>query len=563
MSMANYTDFIALIETSIKKNWDIDALTDFEGATYRYNDVARIIEKLHIYLEYAGVQPGDRVALYGRNSSHWAITMLGILTYGAVAVPILHEFSGEQAHNIVNHSGARLLFSGNQVYVRLNPEAMPEVQGIFLLDDFTLPVSRNQALAEAAENINAFYGRKYPKYFRKEHVSYRPQPDGEALALINYTSGTTGQSKGVMIPYRSLWSNAVCAQEKIPSVFQPGNRIVAILPAAHMYGLMFEFLAGFLAGMHTHYLTRVPSPRVIVKAFGDVKPHLAICVPLVVEKLLRKGVMPKLETPMMKAAMYLPYARKKILERVRQQLVGAFGGNIKEVVMGGAAFAPELEDFLHETGFPYTIGYGTTETGPLVTYESAAAFRPHSCGKAAPRMEIRIDSQNPTLEVGEILVKGANVMLGYYRNPEATAEAIDQGGWYHTGDLGLLDEEGNLFIRGRSKNMLLTSNGQNVYPEEVEARMNALPLVSECVMVQKDGAFYMLVHPDQEAVDSQGLNRKAVEDLMEQNRRTLNAQSNKYEQIKGIRIYDKEFEKTPKKSIKRYLYVNALDNADN
>lgn len=552
-----YVDFVSLIEKSIKENWDLDALTDYEGVTLQYKDVARKIEKLHILFEHAGVVPGDRIALYGRNTAHWAVAYMAAMTYGAVVVPILHEFKGDQAHNIVNHSEARLLFVGDQVWPNLNPDEMPHLEGIINNPDFSLLVCRSEKLNEARENLNALYGQKYPKYFRPEHVSYHAQPDGEALALLNYTSGTTGNSKGVMIPYRALWSNVQFGYDVLPKVLYRGNRVISMLPAAHMYGMMFEFLCEFLAGMHIYYLTRIPSPKIIFKAFGDVKPHLVVAVPLIIEKILRKSVLPKMETMSMKMLLKLPVVQQKILDKVREQLVSAFGGNIYEVIMGGAAFNSELEQFLHKTGFPYTVGYGTTETAPIISYQDWHTFKPGSCGVAAPRMEVKINSANPQLEVGEILTRGANVMLGYYKNEEATKQVLDAQGWYHTGDLGVMDAEGNIFIKGRSKNMLLTPNGQNVFPEEVEDKMSTMPLVSECIMIQKNDKFYMLVHPDMDEAERLGMNRQAIEALMEQNRKDLNVLINNYEQIVGIRIYEEEFEKTPKRSIKRYLYADA------
>ncbi len=552
-----YDDFIALIERSIKENWDYDALTDYEGATLQYKDVARKIEKLHILFENAGVMPGDRIAFYGRNTSNWAVGFLAVLTYGAVGVPILHEFKAEQAHNIINHCEARLVFVGDQAWPGIVPDSIPNVEGIISNVDYSLLLSRSERLTEARENLNALYGQRYPKYFRREHVSYRPQPDGEALAIINYTSGTSGAPKGVMIPYRAIWSNSRLGIDMLPSIFSPGHRVVAMLPAAHMYGLMFEFLCEFVSGMHVYYLTRVPSPRVIFKAFGEVKPHMVIAVPLIIEKILRKSVLPRLETISMKMLLRLPVVQQRILDRVRQQLMEAFGGNVYEVIVGGAAFNSDIENFLHKTGFPYTVGFGTTETAPLVTYTDWHVFRAGSCGHAAPRMEIKINSANPQIEVGEILVRGANVMLGYYKNPEATAAVLDAQGWYHTGDLGLMDLEGNLYIKGRSKNMLLTPNGQNVFPEEVESKMNTLPLVSECIMIQKNDKFYMLIHPDMDEAERLGMSPAAVEALMEQNIKELNLAINKYEQISGFRIYEEEFQKTPKRSIKRYLYADA------
>ena len=549
-----YTDFISQVEKSIRHNWNRYALTDYGGVSHRYSDVARKVAKLHILFRQAGIEPGDRIALYGRNSSQWAMAFIASVTYGAVAVPILHEFHAGQAQNIIRHSQTRILFCDDRSWAELNPEEVPDVVGFFNIADYSLFLSRSEALTEARENLNAYYGKEFPRDFGPSDVNYRPQPDGEALALINYTSGTTGYSKGVELPYRSLWSNALTAQELDPETFVPGHCVVAILPSAHMYGLMFELIAGFLVGMHTYYLTRVPSPRIIFQAFGEVKPHIAICVPLVIEKILQQGIVPKLQRPAIRAGLHMPVVRARIMARIKEQLLAAFGGRINQLVMGGAAFNPELEKLLSETGFPYTIGYGTTETGPLITFEHAKTFRRGTCGRAASRMEIRIDSANPQLEVGEILVRGENLMLGYHNNPEATAAVIDQQGWYHTGDLGLFDPENHLIIKGRSKNMLLTPNGQNVYPEEVESLFSTMPLVSECVMVQRDHKFVMLVYPDYKSAEQQGLTRLAIENIMEQNRCNINERINRYEQLSGVEIREEEFEKTPKHNIKRFLY---------
>lgn len=555
MSNTQYSDFIALIEHSIRENWQRDALTDYGGETFRYRDVAVSIAKLHILFEQAGLQPGDRIGLYGRNSAHWGIAFLATITYGAVAVPILHDFSGEQAQNIIAHSAARLLFVGDNMISRLQPEAIPELVAVVRNSDYEVQYSRDESLAKMRDTINVHFGQHYPRDFGPEDLHYHRQSDGEALALINYTSGTTGHSKGVMLPYRSLWSNALCAQELCPETFLPGNCIVSMLPMAHMYGLMFELIAGLLVGMHTYYLLRAASPSVILAAFGDVRPHLAICVPLVMEKLLQKTVVPKLERPMLRTALRVPYLRARIMARVKEQMLGAFGGRVAQVVMGGAAFNPELEALLREIGFPYTIGYGTTETGPLITFTHASAFKMGTCGRVAPRMEMHIDSSNPREQVGEILVRGTNLMLGYYNDVAATNAVVDAGGWYHTGDLGTIADDGSLTIRGRCKNMLLTPNGQNVYPEEVESRFAVLPCVKECCMVQRDNKFVMLVYPDFEAAEAKGLSHLDIIDLMERHRRDLNKHLNRYEQLSAIEVRDEEFEKTPKLSIKRYLYT--------
>lgn len=547
--------FLAFVEQSIKKNWDLDALTDYKGATLQYKDLARKIEKLHILLEESGIRPGDKVAICGRNSSHWGVAFLATLTYGAIAVPILHEFKADTIHNIVNHSDARLLFVGDMAWESLNEAEMPLLEGIILMTDFTLLVCRSKQLEYAREHLNEMFGHKFPRNFRREHVSYRRDAP-EELAIINYTSGTTSFSKGVMLPYRSLWSNTQFAFEVLP--LQAGNRVVSMLPMAHMYGLAFEFLYEICCGCHVYFLTRMPSPKIIAQAFTDVKPHIVIAVPLIIEKIIKKGVLPKLETLKMKMLMKLPIINDKINEAVREHMVKGFGGQFYEIIVGGAAFNSEIETFLKGLDFPYTVGYGMTECGPIISYEDWKNFHPGSCGKVAPRMEIRIDSPDPQYTVGEILVRGDNVMSGYYKNPESTAQAIDKDGWLHTGDLGIMDAEGNLFIKGRSKNMLLGPSGQNIYPEEIEEQLNNLPYVAECIVIQqKDNKLAALIYPDFEAAYAQGMSNADIEKQMEENRITLNTALPSYSQISVVRIYPEEFEKTPKKSIKRFLYQDV------
>lgn len=555
--MEEYKDFIGYLEQSIKDNWDLNALTDYEGSTFQYKDVARKIEKLHILFENAGVTPGDKIALCGRNSANWAVAFLATLSYGAVAVPILHEFKAEQIYSIVSHSEAKLLFVGDQVWPTLKEEEMPTLEGIIYIPDYSLLVSRSEKLTEARERLNEFFGKKYPKFFRKEHVSYRPATDGESLALINYTSGTTSNSKGVLIPYRAIWSNLLFAREVLGEKVHRGDHVISMLPLAHMYGMAFEFIFEFMQGCHVFYLTRVPSPKVVFKAFADIKPHIVISVPLIIEKIIKKSVLPKLQTVSMKVLLKLPVINSKIREKIREQLFEAFGGRFYEIIIGGAAFNSEIEQFLHKIGFNFTVGYGTTECAPIISYVDWHDFRPGSCGKVAPRMEIKIDSPDPHETVGEILTRGANVMLGYYKNPEATSQALDKEGWYHTGDLGVMDKDGYLYIRGRSKNMLLGSSGQNIYPEEIEDKLNTLPFVSESIVIQKGEKLYGLVHPDYDEAQKAGLDEAALSEIMEQNRKELNAAVASYEQLSGIRLYKEEFEKTPKRSIKRFLYENA------
>lgn len=547
--------FIAFVEESIKKHWDLDALTDYKGATLQYKDVARKIEKLHILLAESGIKPGDKVAVCGRNSSHWGVAFLAILTYGAVAVPILHEFKADNIHNIVNHSEARLLFVGDVVWESLNEAEMPLLEGIILMTDFTLLVCRSKQLEYAREHLNELFGKKFPRNFRREHVSYR-RDNPEELAVINYTSGTTSFSKGVMLPYRSLWANTQFAFDVL--TLKPGDRIVSMLPMAHMYGLAFEFLYEVACGCHVFFLTRMPSPKIIFQAFADVKPHIVIAVPLIIEKIIKKNVLPKLETLKMKVLLKVPIINDKIKAAVREQMIQGFGGNFYEVIIGGAAFNQEVEKLLKSIDFPYTVGYGMTECGPIICYEDWKRFKPGSCGKAAPRMEVRIDSPDSQNIVGEILTRGDNVMLGYYKNPEATAQILDADGWLHTGDLGVMDEEGNVTIKGRSKNMLLGPSGQNIYPEEIEEKLNNLPFVAECIVIQQnDNKLVALIYPDFEDAYSQGMNDSDIEAAMEENRTTLNAELPAYSQISRIKIYPEEFEKTPKKSIKRFLYQDV------
>lgn len=547
--------FIAFVENSIKEHWDLDALTDYKGATLQYKDVARKIEKLHILLAESGIKPGDKVAVCGRNSSHWGVAFLAILTYGAVAVPILHEFKADNIHNIVNHSEARLLFVGDMVWEALNEAEMPLLEGIILMTDFTLLVCRSKQLEYAREHLNELFGKKFPRNFRREHVAYR-RDEPEELAVINYTSGTTSFSKGVMLPYRSLWSNTQFAFEVLP--LKPGDKVVSMLPMAHMYGLAFEFLYEFASGCHVFFLTRMPSPKIIFQAFSEVKPNIVIAVPLIIEKIIKKNVLPKLETLKMKMLLKVPIINDKIKAAVREQMIKGFGGNFYEVIVGGAAFNHEIEKLLKSIDFPYTVGYGMTECGPIICYEDWKRFRMGSCGKAAPRMEVRIDSPDPQNIVGEILTRGDNVMLGYYKNDEATRQIFDADGWLHTGDLGVMDEEGNVTIKGRSKNLLLGPSGQNIYPEEIEEKLNNLPYVAESIVIQQnDNKLAALIYPDFDEAYSQGMTNKDIEAAMEENRVTLNAELPAYSQISRVKIYPEEFEKTPKKSIKRFLYQDV------
>lgn len=549
-------DFIQLIQESIVKHWNEEALTDYKGDTLRYKDVARKIEKIHIFFEQTGIRKGDKVALCGRNCAHWAVAYIATLTYGAVCVPILHEFKPDQVEDLVNHSEARLLFVGDYIWPQLDAAAMPDLEGIIGILDFQVLLSRSEELTYAREHLNELYGKKFPKFFRAEHVHYRTS-EPEELALINYTSGTTSNSKGVMVPYRAMWSNYHFALEVLePYMPKEGARLVSILPMAHMYGMAFEFLYGFLRGTHLYFLTRVPSPKIIFQAFGEIKPHLIICVPLVLEKVIKNMILPKLQTPSMKILLGLPVISQHIRNRIREQLFQAFGGNFYEIIVGGAAFNSEVELFLHRIGFNVTVGYGTTETAPIISYSDWKEARTTSCGVAAPRMEIKIDSSDPYNIVGEILTRGDNVMLGYYKNEAATQAAFIEDGWYRTGDLGVLDEDGYLYIKGRSKNMLLGANGQNIYPEEIEDKLSTMPYVSECIVIQKGEHLYALIHPNYEEAQRDNVEGEALLRQLEQNRKDLNEQIPAYERIQGIKIFEEEFEKTAKRTIKRYLYVN-------
>ena len=552
--MEQIPSFNALIQKSVIDNWDRDALTDFKGQTLQFHDVARKIEKLHILFENSGIQKGDKIAMCGRNSSQWAVAFIATLTYGAIAVPILHEFNAEQIHNIVNHSEARLLFVGDHVATIIDPQAMPTLEGIINNPDYSLMISRTDKLTYAREHLNELYGKKFPKYFRKEHVNYYIEESPEELAVINYTSGTTGFSKGVMLPYRALWSNYDFAVSVLGKQIKAGDPVISMLPMAHMYGMAFEFLFEFLHGCHVFYLNRIPSPAIIAQALQEVKPVIVIAVPLIIEKIVRKKVFPKIQNNRMRLLLQMPVISKKVREMICQEVLKAFGGRMYEVIIGGAALNQEVEQFLKRIDFPDPVGYGATECAPIICYRDWHTFAPGSCGRAALHQKVEIDSPDPRRIPGEILTKGPNVMLGYYKNPEATAETIDQNGWYHTGDLGTMDEDGNVYINGRSKNMLLGPNGQNIYPEEIEDKLNSMTMVMESIVVQRDTKLVALVHPDMDEAKNLGFSMDDLKNIMEQNRNGLNEMIPAYEKITEIEIIEEEFEKTPKKSIKRYLY---------
>ena len=552
--MKQIPSFNSYIENAIIKHWKNDALTDFKGSTLQFHDVARKIEKLHILFENSGLSKGDKIAICGRNSSNWAVAFLATLTYGAIAVPIQNEFTASQIHNIVNHSEAKLLFAGDVVATVIDKNEMPALEGIIYMPDFSIVEARSEKLAYAREHLNEMFGKKYPKYFRPEHVHYYHEQSPDELALINYTSGTTGFSKGVMLPYRALWSNTDHLLNTINRNVPAGSSIVCTLPMAHMYGLAVELLFGFINGCHLHFLTRLPSPSLIMQAVADIKPSIISAVPLVVEKIIRKEVFSETQTNRMRILLNMPVISKKVKQRIRDRVIELFGGNMYEIIVGGAPINQSIENFLHAIDFPLTIAYGTTETAPLIAFNDYKDYRVASCGTCVSHMEVKITSNDPAGTPGELLTRGDNVMLGYYKNEEATREVLDADGWFHTGDLATMSADGHIYIKGRIKNMLLGANGQNVYPEEIEDKLNSMPMVNECIVVQDGNKLVALVHPDYEEAKLLDFNDTDLQNVMEQNRIELNKELPQFCKISRIRLHETEFEKTAKKSIKRYLY---------
>ena len=548
--------FIALIEQSIKTNWYLNALTDYKGITLQYRDVARKIEKIHILLENAGIEKGDKIAICGRNSAHWTVTYLAVITYGAVVVPILHEFKADQVHDIVNHSEARLLFVGDQIWENLNEAAMPHLEGIIELKDFGVPVSRSEKLAYARDHLNEIFGHKFPCRFRPDDISYEKEKS-EDLAIINYTSGTTGYSKGVMLPYRSILSNVLYCKEKIG--LKAGDSVVSMLPLGHVFGMTFDFLYGFTAGAHLWFLTRMPSPKIIAESFAEIRPRVIACVPLIVEKIFKKNILPKVDNKLGKLLLHVPIISDKIKELIKQKAMEVFGGNFIEIIIGGAPFNAEVEAFLKMIDFPYTIAYGMTECGPIICHSHWTELKLASCGKVAARMEAKVLSPNPSAIAGELVCRGANLMLGYYKNEEATRQVIDTEGWLHTGDMATIDEDGNVFIKGRCKNLLLTSSGQNIYPEEIESKLNNMPYVSESLIILQQDKLVGLIYPDSDDAFAHGLSQSDLVRVMEENRLELNKQLPAFSQIARFKLYPEEFEKTAKKSIKRFLYQDIKE----
>ncbi len=544
--------FLDYFEASLQNNWDAPALDDFDSpVALTYGQLAEQIARLHVLYETVGLEKGDKIALCGRNSSMWAVNFLAATTYGCVAVAILADFDTAAIHALVNHSDAKLLMVGPMVWSNVTSSEMPNLKGILSIEDLKLLEARSEQFATHYAEWEQHFAAKYPNGFTRNDVQFE-RFDVNAPVLINYTSGSTGAPKGVMLSWRSIDSNIRFSQEKIPN--SSADTLLSMLPMAHMYGMAFEFLYEFIKGCHVYFLTRVPSPQIIFNALAEVKPRIIVAVPLIIEKIIRKKVMPKLETPSMKLLLKLPYISNVIKNKVRQTMIDAFGGNFMEVIVGGAAFNQEVEKLLKDIQFPYTVGYGMTECGPIICYEDWRKFAMASCGKAAPRMEVKVLSPDPQNIVGEIVCKGPNVMLGYFKNEKATAQVIDAEGWLHTGDLGIIDAEGNVFIKGRSKNMLLGPSGQNIYPEEIEDKLNNMPFVAESIVVQRNDKLVGLVYPDFDEAFKQGVKDEALIQLMEQNRLEVNKLLPAYEQITAIEIYQEEFEKTPKKSIKRFMY---------
>ena len=554
----NNESFNKYIEQAIKENWERIALSDFDGVSYHYKDIARKIAKIHLLLESAEIKKGDKIAICGKNSAHWAVAFFAAITYGAVPVPILHEFKADNIHHIVNHSEAKLLFVGDIVWEDLNETLMKNLKGIFLLNDFSLLRSKSEKLTDMRNRLNEYFGKKYPARFTPDAVSYY-EDSPEELAVINYTSGSTGFSKGVMLPYRSIWSNVSYCFEMLP--VKPGDHIVSMLPMGHVFGMVYDFLYGFSAGAHIYFLTRMPSPKIISQSFSEIKPRVISCVPLIVEKIIKKDILPKVDSKIGKLLLKVPIVNDKIKSLARQAAMEIFGGNFDEIIIGGAPFNAEVEAFLKKIGFPYTIAYGMTECGPIICSSRWETLKLASCGKATTRMEVRIDSPDPKTHAGEIVCRGMNMMLGYYKNPEATKEVFTEDGWLRTGDLGKLDENNNLYIRGRSKTMILSSSGQNIFPEEIEARLNNLPFVLESLIIERNKKLVALVYADYEALDSLGLNQtENIKTIMDENLKNLNNSVASYEKVSQIQLYPNEFEKTPKRSIKRYLYNSIAED---
>ena len=547
-----FTSVNKIFENSFRKNWDRPAISNYHGETLHFKDVARRVEKLHIMFEECGLQKGDKVAICSRNQANWAVTFLAILTHGAVPVPLLHEFKSANIHHLVNHSEAKILFVDEVIWEGLSETEMPDLHAIIQVNNFRILYARDESIVEAKAHLNELFGRRYPEAFTPDCINYY-EDTADELAVINYTSGTSGFSKGVMIPYRAIFSNMEFAKQVLPQLNNT-SRVVSMLPCAHMYGLMFEVLYELSAGCHVHFLSRLPSPKIIMQALAEVKPNIVIAVPLVIEKIYKSKVKPVLEKEGIKFLMKVPGLNQVVLNKVRAELINAFGGEFIEVIIGGAAFNKEVEALFKRMNFPFTVGYGMTECAPIITYDDWKVEKLYSCGKAAPNMEVRIESKDPANIPGEIQVKGANVFLGYFKNEEATAEVFTEDGWFRTGDMGVLDADGSLFIKGRTKCMILGPSGQNIYPEEVETVINSQPYVVDSLVVEDNGGLTALIYPDFQQGAKDGMPQETFVKYMEDTLVELNKELPNYAKLKKIKVMLEDFERTPKKSIKRYLY---------
>ena len=540
------------IEQSIRDNWNLPALSDYHGIMLTYKDVARKIAKLHLAFKHAGLKPGDKIALCGRNSAQWAVAALASLTYGTVTVPILHDFKPDTIHHLVTHCEAKLLFTDTTTWESLDHENMLHIKGVVNISDYSLLFSRSKEFTAARDHLNRLFGEAYPERFTPADVEY-PRFAQDDIALINYTSGSMGFSKGVMLSYGSLWSNVQYSIDGLDFLV-PGDGFVSMLPLAHMFGLTVEMLHPFVKGCHVFFLGRTPSPKILLGAFAEVKPKLIVAVPLVIEKIVKTRVFPLLDKPLMKLLMHLPFVDDKLMAKIKQQLTAAFGGNLQELIIGGAGLNKDVETFLRKIRFPYTVGYGMTECGPLICYAPWDVQRQASCGRAVDRMELRVDSPDQATTPGVLYVRGENVMKGYFKNQEATDGCLAADGWMNTGDIAQVDADGYVYIRGRDKNMILGPSGQNIYPEEIEQQLNNLPYVAESLIVSRDGKLVALIHPDYDNASRQGLDDAAINRQMSDNIKALNAALPSFSQVSDYQILTEEFEKTPKRSIKRFMY---------
>lgn len=557
-------DIVYIVEDVIRRQWDQLALTNFNGESMQYKGLGRKIVKLHLLFEHTGIKPGDKIALCGKNSAQWAVAFFAIMSYGAVVVPLLHEFKPDNLHHLVNHSDSRILFVDSHIYENLDPELMPKLEGALRIDDFSLFFSRNEQLTDARAHLNEYFGQKFPERFTRNDVKFFEVKDPDSLALINYTSGSTGFSKGVMVPHRAIWSNVEAILRILPNLPKAGDSMVCMLPMAHMYGLVIDMIHGICKGAHLYFLTRQPSPKVLIEAFRTARPRLIITVPLIIEKIIKNKVFPTLERPMNRLLLHTPLIDKKVLEKVRAALMETFGGQLEMMIVGGAGLNRDVEDFLHRINFPITVGYGMTECAPLIGYSHAKGIKPEddreflagSCGMIVPRMKIQVLSPDPENIPGEIMVKGDNVMLGYYKNDAATEAVMRPDGWMLTGDVGTVDSRGNIYLRGRNKTMILGPNGQNIYPEEIEQKINNIPYVAESLVIDAgEGRLKALIYPDLDEAQRDGLSRDQVQERINHDITELNPSLESYSRISSVRFMNEEFEKTPKRSIKRYLYT--------